>query len=197
MLWNAHLTGVVGQPFSLEACRALVERILPILERLGTDTPSNVFYTPLRSLPQNSAAADRGRSSNSLHDAISQKLLPATRALHDYLQHDYLPKARRGLSMADLPLGSSWYEYRVRRAVGAGAVPSEIHRIGLSEVERLRPRLQATTLGPTSTPSVSDALVAYKDLGERVAANLPSSIKTVILRQQSKQTICPRSRASM
>jgi uncharacterized protein (DUF885 family) len=176
--------------------RALVERILPILERLGTDTPSNVFYTPLRSLPQNITAGDRERLSNSLRDAASQKLLPATRALHDYLQHDYLPKARRGLGMGDLPLGSAWYEYRVRRAVGPAAVPSDIHRIGLSELERLRPRLQAlreqalhepsaqpatsptaatvTTPAAASTPALSDALVAYKDLGEQVTAKLPS-----------------------
>lgn len=171
--------------------RALVERMLPILDRLATDAPSNVFYTPLRSMPQNLAAADRERLSNSLHDAVSQKLVPATRTLHDYLQHDYLPKARRGLGIADLPLGSSWYQYRVRRAVGAAAVPADIHRIGLADVERLRPKLQAlrepgappagppaatatTTPAAASTPALSDVLAEYQDLGEKVAANLPA-----------------------
>ena len=28
--------------------RALIERMLPILERLGADGPANVFYAPLR-----------------------------------------------------------------------------------------------------------------------------------------------------
>ena len=159
------------------APRALIERTLPILERLGTDAPSNVFYTPLRSLPQGMAGADRERLNGSLRDAVTQKLLPATRSLHDYLQHSYLPKARSGLGLAELPLGSSWYAYRVRRAVGAGALPADVHSIGLREVERLKPRLQAMreASAPASgeLPPLNDVVLAYKDLGAQVEADLP------------------------
>jgi uncharacterized protein (DUF885 family) len=160
------------------APRTLIERALPILERLGTDAPSNVFYAPLRSLPQGVAGADRERLNGSLRDVVTRKLLPATRALHDYLQHSYLPKARVGLGLADLPLGSSWYAYLVRRAVGVGALPADIHRIGLREVERLKPRLQAMREAgaPPSgeVPSVNDVVLAYQDLGAQVAANMPT-----------------------
>lgn len=189
--------------------RALVERMLPILDGFGTDTPANVFYTPLRSISQDIPAADRERLSNDLRDALSQKLLPAMRTLHEYLQHDYLPKARRGLGMGDLPLGSSWYQYRVRRAAGAAAVPSDVHRIGLADVERLKQKLQALQASATaaappsaatsqtsqtaqaasssnaaaaaSKPAVSEALADYKDLGEKVAANLPTLFAPVTL----------------
>jgi uncharacterized protein (DUF885 family) len=137
--------------------------------------------------------------SASLRDAVVQKLLPATHALHDYLQHNYLPKTRAGPGLAELPLGSSWYEYRVRRAVGVGALPADIHRVGLAEVERLKPRLAAlreasgtapaaaTSPGaatpglatpgvgtPIDTPSPDDAVLAYQDLGKQVAAGLPT-----------------------
>ena len=160
------------------APRALIERALPILERLGTDAPSNVFYTPLRSLPQGMAGADRDRLNGSLRDAVTRKLLPATRSLHDYLQHSYLPKARSGLGLADLPLGSSWYAYRVRRAVGAGAVPADIHSIGMREVERLKTRLQAmreaSAAAPGDPPPLSDVVLAYKELGAQVETNLPT-----------------------
>ncbi len=163
--------------------RALIERMLPILDGLGTDTAANVFYTPLRSMPADLPAADRERLNDSVREAVSQKVLPATRVLHDYLQHEYLSKTRSGLALADLPLGSAWYEYRVRRAVGVGAAPADIHRLGLSEVERLKSRLQA--LGPLAneqsaaatgvpTPGISDALSAYEDLGTKVAASLPA-----------------------
>ena len=158
--------------------RAVIERALPLLEQLAADTPANVFYTPLRSLPQGMAAADRERLQGSLHDVVTRKLLPATRALHDYLQHTYLAKARIGPGLAELPLGSAWYAYRVRRAVGSGAEPADIHRIGLTEVERLKPRLQALREPPAppaaETPQLNDALLAYKDLGAQVAANLPT-----------------------
>ncbi len=175
------------------APRAVIQRALPILARLSEDVPSNVFYTPLRSLPQRLAAADRDRLSGSLRDAVTQKLLPATRALHDYLQHSYLAKARAGLGLAELPLGPSWYAYCVRRAVGAGALPADIHRMGLTEVERLKSRLQAlreTIAAPSAdarpadarsvdAPSLSDALRVYTDLGAQVAADLPALFDAV------------------
>jgi uncharacterized protein (DUF885 family) len=161
--------------------RVLIERMLPILESLGADTASNVFYTPLSSMSENMAAADRARLTAGVREAVSRKVLPATRALYDYLKHEYLPKARAALSLADLPLGSQWYEYRVRRAVGPGAVPADVHRLGLSEVERLKPQLQALASVPASnpaipaaqSPAVGDALAAYEELGKQVAANLP------------------------
>ena len=168
---------------------ALIERMLPILDKLAVDADSNVFYTPLRSMPADIAAADRERLSDSVRDAVSHKVLPATRVLHDYLQHDYLSKARSGSALADLPLGSQWYGYRVRRAAGVGALPADIHRTGLAEVERLKARMQAlgsiandssaanaTVAAPA--PGISDALAAYEDLGTKVAANLPTLFGT-------------------
>jgi uncharacterized protein (DUF885 family) len=166
--------------------RALIERMLPILDNLGADNSANVFYTPLRSMPAELASADRDRLKSSVGEAVSQKVLPATRVLHDYLQHDYLSKARSGLSLADLSLGSAWYEYRVRRAVGVGAVPADIHRAGLAEVERLKLRLQAlsntsnegSAAGAAPALSLSDALGVYEDLAAKLAANLPTLFGT-------------------
>src|ERR1700760_2656105 len=96
--------------------RALIERILPLLERLGADDPGNVFYGPIRSLPDGIQAADRAKLTRDMTGAVSQRLLPANRSLHDFLQKEYLPRARAGLALSDLPLGNQWYAYRVRRA---------------------------------------------------------------------------------
>jgi uncharacterized protein (DUF885 family) len=164
--------------------RVLIERMLAVLEGLQADTASNVLYTPLRSMPANITAAERDRLTAAVRAVIGDKLLPATRVLHDYLQREYLPKTRRGLALTDLPLGSSWYQFRARRAAGPEAVPADIHRLGLAEVDRLKPRLQAfanlasvndaatQTIAPM--PAISDALAAYEDLGTRAAANLPA-----------------------
>ena len=162
--------------------RSLVERMLPILESMGADTASNVFYTPLSSMSENMSAADRARLTAGVREVVSRKVLPATRALYDYLKHDYLPKARAALALSELPLGSQWYQYRVRRAVGPGAAAADIHRLGVSEVERLKPQLQALAslmavinpaIVPGQSPAVGDALAAYEELGKQVAEKLP------------------------
>ena len=154
---------------------ALVERMIKVLDDLQADTDTNVFYAPLRAMPGDMAPADRERLTASVHDVVRHKVLPATHALHDYLQREYLPKTRNGLALAELPLGSAWYGYRVRRAVGPSAAPSDIHRLGMTEVERLKPRLQflSSSQPAAPPPAISHDMAAYEDLRGRVAASLP------------------------
>ena len=161
--------------------RALVERMLPILERLGADGPGNVFYTPLHSMPAAINEPQRSQLTKIISAAISEKLLPANRALHEYLRNEYLPRARAGLAVSELPLGAAWYAYRIKRATSTMLTADEVHRIGIAEVERLRARApplrdanQAPTSGTAAAPPAADELLqAYKELAVRVRAAVP------------------------
>jgi uncharacterized protein (DUF885 family) len=151
--------------------RALIERILPLLERLGMDDPANVFYGPLRSLPDGIQASNRAKLTRELTGAVSQKLLPANRALHDFLLKEYLPRARNSLALSDLPLGSQWYAYRVRRATSSTLSPEEINRIGTAEVERLgAPSAREAPAAPAN-----GLLNAYRELQTQIQAALPTA----------------------
>jgi uncharacterized protein (DUF885 family) len=114
--------------------RVLVQRTLPILASLSEDNPANPFYRPLRASP----GLDPRLSA-----AIKDKVLPSYRALHDFLQAEYLPRARDSLALSALPLGESWYAYLVKAQAGAAANPMEIHRQGLAEAERIHARIQS------------------------------------------------------
>jgi uncharacterized protein (DUF885 family) len=155
--------------------RALIERMLPILERLGVDDSANVFYAPLRSIPETIKEPGRSLLTKAIGSAISQRLLPANRALHDFLRHEYLPRARTGIALSELPLGGQWYAYRVERAAGAALSPDEIGRIGAAEVERIGALQQ-----PHATPLGGAELVsAYKDLEAQVRTAMPSLFSDV------------------
>jgi uncharacterized protein (DUF885 family) len=163
--------------------RELIERELPILERLGLDDYANVFYSPLRSLPESIKEPERGQLTKSLSFAVSQRLLPANRALHDFLQRNYLPRTRAGIALSELPLGSQWYAYRVKRAVGSAISPEEISRIGVAEVERLGASPQTHDAAPVaaspplagSTALAGAELVgAYHALEAQVRAAMPA-----------------------
>jgi uncharacterized protein (DUF885 family) len=157
--------------------RALIERVLPILEGLGAENSANVFYLPLHSMPETIKASERTRLTSLLSAAISQKLLPANRALHDFLQREYLPRARAGIAWSELPLGSQWYAYRIKRATGASLSPEQIHRLGLAEVERIGGRAPAPLAPESGAGAVLDTnglVNAYKDLAAQVRAALPS-----------------------
>jgi uncharacterized protein (DUF885 family) len=156
--------------------RALIERMLPILERLGLDDSANVFYVPLRFIPETIKEPERGTLTKVLSQAISQKLLPANRALHDFLQQEYLPRTRAGIALSQLPLGNQWYAYRVKRAVGAALSPDEISRIGSVEVERLGSPAQAhDNAAPPAAAQLTGAelVSAYQAVEVQVRAAMP------------------------
>jgi uncharacterized protein (DUF885 family) len=151
--------------------RSVIERMLPVLERLGVDDSASVFYAPLRSMPLSIKDPERARLTREMTGAISQRLLPANRALHDFLQKEYLPRARTGIALSDLPLGREWYEFLVKRSTSSALSPEGISRIGVAEVERLG--LQpARDLGQVPANGLVNA---YKDLEVQVQAALPAA----------------------
>jgi uncharacterized protein (DUF885 family) len=164
--------------------RALIERMLPILERLGVDDSGNVFYVPLRFMPETIKEPERGSLTKALSQAISQRLLPANRALHDFLQQEYLPRTRAGIALSELPLGDRWYAYRVKRAVGAALPPDEISRIGAAEVERLGSLLQAARdrapspvpaqLSGAASRTAAELVSDYQALEAQVRTGMPA-----------------------
>ncbi len=153
--------------------RVLMERALPLLQGLGADTPVNVFYVPLRTLPDAIKDPERTRLSAALNHAVKDQLLPGIRELHDFIQSDYLPRTRLSVALAALPLGTSWYASLVRRATDTPLTPNDIHSIGTAEVERIRARLQSLP-APLPTAGSADPLTAYQDLKTQTLAALPA-----------------------
>ena len=157
--------------------RVLMERMLPVLHGLGEDNSANVFYGLLRAGPDTIKEPDRTRLSESLNLAIRDKLLPAYRKLHDFIQRDYLPRARTSVALSALPLGPSWYAFRVKRATDSPVTPQEIYALGVAEVERIRARLQAFPAGVPAAgtgASASDASNPYPEWKDQTLAAMPT-----------------------
>jgi uncharacterized protein (DUF885 family) len=161
--------------------RSAMQRALPLLERLGEDTSANVFYLPARTLPQTC-------STQGLTGAVKDKLLPAYRELHDFIQREYLPRTRESLALSVLPLGPSWYAFLVRRATDTAREPKEIHSVGLAEVDRLQARLSSQLPGaqaagaPAAGALLKDAaelVQGYQLLEAQILAAMPSLFAAV------------------
>jgi len=147
---------------------AVVSRTLPMLASLGEDTPTSVFYTALGAPPANGDDAERTRLAAAIGGVVREKILPSYRELHDFLQREYLPRARNSLGLRSLPLGKAWYAYLARRATDSTLTPVELHAEGVTEVERLHSRLQAL-LAETGAAG-SDPGTAYPSAEELLAA---------------------------
>jgi len=145
--------------------RPVVEELLPQLAALGLDSDANVFYRPLQSQP----------GAEALKAVIRESVLPAYRSLHDFLKTDYLPRARTTVALAELPLGVAWYAYLVRREVGGGRSPEQLHALGLEEVERLQKRVQAL-LSDSGFPGDSASFVEHMRHDARFSYNSEAAL---------------------
>ena len=112
--------------------------MLPQLDAIaGATVEDSLFMRPVQSFPAAVPAAEQARLRRAYHEVVGERVIPAYRRLRDYLQRDYMPRARTSVGWGELPQGRAWYAYRVRRATTSTLTPDEIHRLGLEEVRRV------------------------------------------------------------
>jgi uncharacterized protein (DUF885 family) len=124
--------------------RPAMAKVVPQLRELVTaKVTDSVFWQPLATMPKTVSARDRTRIAAEYSRALETEILPAYTRLADFIERDYLPAARTTVGWADLPDGSSWYRWRIRKATTMDMPPEQIHALGLAEVARIRAEMVA------------------------------------------------------
>ena len=124
----------VGLDRNVTQPRVLMERVVGQLAALDRDFPESVFYGPIENFPEDMSAAVREQLTEDFAQAYDGELRPAYRRLRDFIRDDYLPRARAGVGLFELPGGEDWYATLVRHTTTTDLTPAEIHEIGLREV---------------------------------------------------------------
>ncbi|WP_314374396.1 DUF885 family protein [Sphingomonas paucimobilis] len=104
----------------------------------GEDQP---FYAPFRTMPATIPAATAAALRAEVKAAIRDDVLPAHRKLLTFLRTDYIPHAQVSTAAYDLPDGKAYYRSKIREYVTADMTPEQVHAIGLSEMKRIRARM--------------------------------------------------------
>ncbi|MCV6628894.1 MAG: DUF885 domain-containing protein [Flavobacteriaceae bacterium] len=74
--------------------------------------------------------------------AIRDKVTPAFRAVKEFMEMEYLPKTRSSLGASHIPNGKAYYQNRITYYTTLDIDADSIHRIGLSEVARIRKAME-------------------------------------------------------
>jgi uncharacterized protein (DUF885 family) len=172
--------------------KVLVERTLPQLAAQIVEKPEDsLYWGPVKNLPASFTAEEQARLTTAYRAAIATQVIPSYRRLHEFLQDEYLPKARTSVGLDALPDGKAWYEYNVRNITTTDYTPAQIHEIGLREVQRIHGEMRKVMQQVGFEGSLDDffrfvntddrfvhpsreALVAgYVDIKKRVDPQLP------------------------
>jgi uncharacterized protein (DUF885 family) len=123
--------------------KALVVKVIPQLAALTKKDSTNVFYGPLKQLPEGLDSAGRGAITAAYRQAIETYITPAFERLHNFMQTEYLSKARSTSGISGVPDGKAFYQYLIRYWTTTDKTPDEIFATGEKEVARIRGEMEA------------------------------------------------------
>ncbi len=98
----------------------------------------NPFYAPFNTLPATIPGEVKAQLRSEAKAVITQAVIPGHRTLLTFLRQEYIPGARKDLAAYKLPDGKAYYQSKIREFVTLDKSPDEIHKIGLSEMARIR-----------------------------------------------------------
>ena len=117
--------------------KTLVVKVLPQLKSMLVQPDSSVFYGPVRKLPASFGAADKKRFTDSYLAMIKNNIIPNYQKLYDFFSKEYLPKARTGSGIADIPQGKEYYSYLIKSWTTTDLTADSVYNLGMSEVKRI------------------------------------------------------------
>ena len=173
--------------------------ITNVIDQLDTQLKQSVeespYFGPTKNFPESFSDADKARLTTEYRAAIKHAIYPAYTRLRDFLKADYLPVAREGVGLMYMKGGAKLYDYLIESTTTLPMTADEIHKLGLSEVTRIKTGMEAIRkeVGFKGTlPEFFDHLrndpqfkmdsrealtMGYYDIGKMVDANISSQFK--------------------
>ena len=120
---------------------------------------------------------------------IDSDVAPAAKSLIALLSGDYAAKAPDAVGLAQYPGGKDYYRFLVRRSTTLDVPPEEIHRIGLSAMEKINTELEAIRVQVGFAGSLAEFRKSLKD-DPRFYAKTPEEVGERLMAAQNR--ILPR-----
>ena len=142
--------------------KTVAVKMIPQMQAMVVDNANkSLFYGPITNLPAAFGEADKKRLTDAYINAINQQITPSFKKLGDFLQNEYLPKARTTTGISSIPDGDKYYSYLIRQQTTTNKTPDEIYNTGLTEVKRIRTEMERIK---TETGFTSDLKSFFKYL---------------------------------
>ena len=148
-----------GLDAGYSAPKRVVRRVIQQFDGLIADTPENPLYGP-------ATRSDDAAFAGQFRTVISGPVLASLRSYRDFLQQDYLPRARDALALSAQPNGAECYRAMLRSYTTLTRTPEEVFALGQRTVaanaERVR-ELGAAAFGTRDLAEIARRIPAATD----------------------------------
>lgn len=109
-----------------------------VIRQMDALLAAPVAESPFVAMAPDTAAEFRARMEALETGAIR----PAIRRYRDFLESEYLPRAREAVGVSANPEGATCYPAAVRHHATVAVAPEEVHRIGLEQMAKIRAEMR-------------------------------------------------------
>ena len=121
----------------------VVRSAIRTLEKSAADpVEANPLLLPFNTLPGSIPPERQDRLRQRAVDLIVDNVKPAQLELAKLFRKEYLPAARSSLGASSLPDGEAYYAFCIQRETTINLTASQIHQLGLSEIERIASEME-------------------------------------------------------
>jgi len=114
-----------------------------IAKQAAPNAAESAFYKPFVKMPDAISEQQKTALRSQAAELIRDKVVPAYARLSTYFDNTYLPRARSTIGASSLPNGKAYYDLLASYYTTTNLSADDIHAIGLSEVARIRARMEA------------------------------------------------------
>ena len=125
--------------------KSLVLKVLPQLKPLAeTATTTHLFYQPIGKLANNTNISDedKKRLTAAYTKMVNEVVKSSYKKLYDFMQKEYLPKARTSSGVSAVPNGAAYYASLAKYYTTTDMTPDQIFELGQKEVARIRAEME-------------------------------------------------------
>ncbi|HEV3332239.1 MAG TPA: DUF885 domain-containing protein [Bryobacteraceae bacterium] len=124
--------------------------------QIAQDKDHTALLAAFGRFPTGIPEAERSRLRAAAVAAYEQQFLPAWRKYRDYITGKYAKAARPAVAISSIPQGREDYAILVRRYTTTTSTPDQIHKLGLSEIERIEGEMKAVLKEAGFSGSIAD-----------------------------------------
>lgn len=122
---------------------SLIRKVIPQMESMtGENVEEHLFFGPARNFPESFSEEEKQQLTERFREMVQEKVIPAYRDMHDFMEKEYLPAGRETSGIADIPEGEEYYKHQIKLYTTTDMTADEIHQLGLDEVERISSEME-------------------------------------------------------
>jgi len=150
----------------VQACAPMKGFEQSIQTHIVNDVEQSTFLSPFQQRPAVVSEAGFNKMKSKATRLVKDNVIPSYQAFLNFYLDEYAPKCRANVGVDDMPGGKAFYDYRVAFYTTTDDSADDIHKVGLSEVARIKAEMLDVIKQAKFDGSFEEWLIYLRDNAE-------------------------------